>query len=319
MLETFPKINYDYDKIKLQKIFENEKMKDFKDIAIQTPESIEVFGELKLAPLHEDRAYTMACFVSSIDGKIAYVDNPAGPMVARSNELDPDGASADFWVLNLMRTSVDAICIGGITMRKEPNGLVCLFDQKLEDARIANGKPRAPWVIVCSLTGEDIPFEDTMFLNQPIIINTSRKGLEVIKENCPHEYYVVGCFETDKDIDAKKIKEDFEANKGKVPVIVTGKKEDRTDSELVLKILKQLGMDRVMVESPSYCHSMLQDGLLDEWTVNYSCVYIGGNAVGFGQGMEACTSTRHPHSELLSIHMHSPSFMYLRHKFIYNY
>jgi hypothetical protein len=80
-----------------------------------------------------------------------------------------------------------------------------------------------------------------------------------------------------------------------------------------------MGMERALVESPSYCHVLMQDALLDELTLNYSCLYIGGIAVGLGNGMEPFTSTRHPESELLSIHMHSPSFLYFRHRLRYGW
>ncbi|ONI39848.1 hypothetical protein AN639_00620 [Candidatus Epulonipiscium fishelsonii] len=316
---NYPKINYDYEKIKLKKIYENEKLKDFTDYGIETPESKMVYGDLKFPPLLEDRAYTMASFVTSIDGKLAYIDNPAGPVIASSNVLDPDGGMADFWILNLMRATADAVFVGTGTMHKEPNSTISLFDQNLENARVKLGKTPTPWAIVCSAKGSSIPFEDELFNAQPVMINTSHKGFEFIKNNIKQEYYLVGEFKTEKDIDKQKIKQQFQKFKyKKIPVIVTGE-GGNTNTTLLLKVLKLLEIDRVMVESPQYCHSMLQDGLLDESVINYSCVYVGGTAVGFGQGMEACTSIRHPHSELLSIHMHSPSFMYLRHKFIYNY
>ena len=318
MLDTFPKIPYDYDKIKLTKIFENEKVRSFPYLGVQCEESRKVFGEIRFPELSEDRAYTMACFVTSIDGKIAYLDNPAGPVIAQGNALDPDGAQADFWVLNLMRATADAIFGGAVTMQKEPNGLVCLFDQPLEDARVKLGMPRAPWFILCSLDGTDIPFNDTLLANQPCIFNTSPEGLKVIEKGIRQEYYVVGPYNSPDEIDIEKIKVVFEENKyKKTPVIITGQ-GTRTNTEIVLRLLKLMGINRAMVESPSYCHSMLQDGLLDEITLNYSCVYIGGTAIGFGNGMEPFTSVHHPHSEMLSIHSHSPSFFYFRHKFVYS-
>ncbi|MFO7745213.1 MAG: hypothetical protein R6V36_07505, partial [Psychroflexus sp.] len=91
-----------------------------------------------------------------------------------------------------------------------------------------------------------------------------------------------------------------------------------TNSEVLLHILKLWGIDKAMVESPSYFHSLLKEELLDEATLNYSCVYIGDKAVGLGKGMKPFTSKEHPHSEMLTIHSHSPSFFYFRHKFIYD-
>jgi riboflavin biosynthesis pyrimidine reductase len=317
MVTIYPKIPYDYDRIRLNKIFENPKVKDFPNVGIQTENSIKVFGEVRFPELPEDRAYTMACFVTSIDGKIAYSDNPAGPVIAQGNQMDPDGATADFWVLNLMRASVDAIFAGAVTMQKEPNGLCGIFDQELEDERVRNGMSQAPWVIVCSLDGTDIPFNDTLLENQPVMFNTSPNGLKVVEKGIKQDYYVVGPYKSIDEIDVEKVKQEFEMNKfKKSPVIITGE-GSQTNSKVLLRLLKLMDINKAMVESPSYCHSLLSEGLLDELTFNYSCVYIGGTAVGFGNGMEPNTSVDHPHTEMLSIHSHSPSFFYFRHKLIY--
>lgn len=316
-LEEYPKIAYDYDNIELKKIFENSKVANYPNKGIQTENSKKVFGEIKFPELPEDRSYTMASFVTSIDGKVAYLDRPQGPIVAKSNALDPDGAEADFWVLNLMRANADVVFVGAGTMQKEPDGVICIFDKELERARVEDGLNPTPWAVICSLDGTDIPFDDSLIDNQPVLFNTSPTGFEVIKENFKKDFYVVGPYESEEQLDLAKIKHKFEENKHKkIPIIVTGK-NNRTDSYIVLKILKAMGFDKAMVESPSYCHALLGDGLLDEMTLNYSCVYIGGAAVGLGDNMKPYTSEDHPHSEMLSIHSHSPSFFYFRHKFVY--
>lgn len=316
-LEEYPKITYDYDKIKLKKIFENPEVANYPNEGIQTKSSKKVFGEIRFPEFPDNRSYTMASFVTSIDGKVAYLDRPQGPIVAKSNALDPDGAEADFWVLNLMRANADAVFVGAGTMQKEPDGLICIFDKDLEEARVKNGLSPTPWAVICSLDGTDIPFRDSLIDNQPVIFNTSPIGFEVIKEKLNKDYYVVGPYESEDQLEVSKIKSKFEENKHKkIPVIVTGE-NNQTDSHIVLKILKAMGFDKAMVESPSYCHALLGDGLLDEMTLNYSCVYIGGAAVGLGDNMTPYTSEEHPHSEMLSIHSHSPSFFYFRHKFVY--
>lgn len=317
-IDNYPKIEYDYDKIKLEKIFENDMVKNFPNKGLQTKDAVDVFGELRFPELPGDRAYTMASFVTSIDGKIAFEDNPAGPIVAKANALDSDGADADFWVLNLMRANCDAVFAGAGSMQKEPDGLICIFDRGLEEMRVKNGLPPAPWVIICSLDGRDIPFEDTLIKNQPVMFNTSPQGLKEIKKGLKQDHYVIGPYNSVEKIEEEKIAGEFAENKHeKIPVIVTGQKAE-TNSRVLLRILKVLGMDKAMVESPSYCHSLLGDHLLDEMTLNYSCLYIGGTAVGLGNGMEPYTSRDHPHSEMLSVHMHSPSFFYFRHKFVYD-
>lgn len=317
MLTKFPKINYDYDKIKLDKIFENKKIKNFPNSGIQTENSRKVFGELKFPELPVNRAYTMACFVTSIDGKIAYPDNPAGPVIAQSNQMDPDGAIADFWILNLMRASTDAIFAGAVTMQKEPNGTCGIFDQELEDERVKNGMPPAPWIIICSLDGLDIPFNDTLIESHCVMFNTSPDGLKAIEKGIKQDYYVVGPYTCVEEIERDKVEEQFEENKyKKIPVIITGE-GSKPNAKVLLHLLKLLGINKAMVESPSYVHSLIGEGLLDELTFNYSCVYIGGTAISFGNQMKPNTSIDHPHTEMLSIHSHSPSFFYFRHKLIY--
>jgi len=313
----YPKIEYDYDQIKLNRIFENEKLSDWPNQGIQTKDSIKVYGELKFPKLSEKRAYTMATFVTSIDGKVAYLDDPAGPIVAKSNGLDRIGAEADFWILNLMRANCDAIFAGAVTIQKEPDGIVCIFDKGLENARVKNGLKPAPWVVVCSLDGTDIPFDDKVIREQDVIFNTSPTGLKYIEENMERACFSVGPFNSISDYNDEEIIEKFKNNKdNKIPIIATGEGA-QTNSEVLLNILKLWGIDIAMVESPSYFHSLLQDELLDEVTLNYSCVYIGGNAVGLGKGMEPFTSQDHPHTEMLTIHSHSPSFFYFRHQFQY--
>ena len=52
----YPKIEYDYDQIKLNRIFENEKLSDWPNQGIQTQDSIKVYGELKFPNLPDERA-----------------------------------------------------------------------------------------------------------------------------------------------------------------------------------------------------------------------------------------------------------------------
>lgn len=319
MPTNFFKIPYNYNTIKLQKIFENEKIKTYPNKGIETPESISVYGNLNFPKYDNDKVYLMSSFVTSIDGKLAYLDNPAGPIIAKENKMDPTGADADFWILNLLRANCDAIFCGAGTIAAEPNSTFHVFDEKLELEREKKGLKPDPWLVVCSLKGTDIPFNDSIFTKQQCIFNIPPLALDILKNNLQQDYYIVGPYNNISEIDEIKIIEEFEKNKyKKFPIIVTGI-EDKTNSKVLLKILKLMGINKALVESPSYCHVLLGEKLLDEMFVNYSCVYLGGEAVSFGKGLNSFTSTSHPHSELLSIHMHSPSFLYFRHKFVYNY
>lgn len=314
----YPKIDYDYEKIKLIKVFEDKELVSYGIKGVETSDSLRVYGDIFFPPLPDHRSYTYGSFVTSIDGKVAFPSDPAGPVVAKANRVDPVGADADFWVFNLLRSSANAVIVGAGTMQKEPDGVVCIFDKGLEEARMKAGLTKTPWAIISSLDGSDIPFQDGLIDAQPVMFNTSPAGLKVISEKLNREYYVIGPYNRVDDLDKESIESDFESSLGKkIPVIVTGEGK-KTDSAILLNILKILGMDRVIVESPSYCHSLMGDGLLDELALNYSCVYIGGDAVGLGSGMKSFTPECHPHTKLLSMHSHSSSFFYFRHKMIYD-
>ncbi len=312
-----PIIKFDYKKISYKKIFENEKLKEYTDKGVGTKESINAFGELNFPKAGEERIYTIGAFVTSIDGKIAYLDNSFGPMVAKANLHDKSGAELDFWILNLLRASMDAVFIGAGTMQKEPECYAGIYDKVLLNERITRNLPSSPWGIVCSLDGTDIPFQHELFNLSPTMINTSPEAIYTIAENIGKEYFIIGPYNSISEIDDEKVIGDFQKYKdAKIPIILTGQGE-KTNSVVLFRILKLLGINKALVESPSYCHSLMKEGLLDELFLGYSCVYIGGNAIGLGHGMEPFTSKSHPHSELLSIHSHYPGFLYLRHKLIY--
>lgn len=320
-MNTLVKIPYDYEAIKLKNIFTNPILEEYQSSEIQTENSKLVFGDLKFPKtLPEDRPYTMASFVTSIDGKIAFNDAPEGPFIAQKNFLDPNGASTDFWILNLMRANADGIIVGAGTMKQEAEMTAHVFDAELEKKRAEKGMNPIPYNIVSSLDGSDIPFDHILFNGiVPVIINTSQNGYKVIKENLKREFFTVEV-PKNSNISKEEILKIFncEENKNKIPVIVTG--EGRyTDTNDLFKVLKYIGINKLLVESPSYVHHLISESKLDEVILNYSAVYIGGNAISLGNNMKSFTSTNHPHTEILTLHMHSPSFLYFRHKLNYDY
>lgn len=321
MKNSLFKIPYNYEKIKLQTLFFNPILEEYKSSDIQTKNSNLVLGDLKFpTTLPEDRPYTMASFVTSVDGKIAFPDAPEGPFIAQKNFLDPEGANTDFWILNLMRANSDGIIVGAGTMQQEAEMTAHIFDEELEDKRVELGLNPIPYNIISSLDGTDIPFDHILFNGLvPVIINTSEKGYEIVKENIKREFYLIKISEDDV-IDEMTIKDTFtsEKNKNKIPVIVTGKGRYTNTSHL-FKVLKYLGINKLLVESPSYVHHLITEAKLDEIILNYSAVYIGGKAVSLGSSMNSFTSENHPHTEILNLYMHSPSFLYFRHKLNYDY
>ena len=147
-----------------------------------------------------------------------------------------------------------------------------------------------------------------------MIVATSPEGVENLKKEITKEYYMLPKVEGEESV--KEIQRLVEENQGKIAVAVTGEGSN-TDSEELLKILRAMGMEKVLIESPTYCHHLMKEGLLDEIFINTSCVFVGGKATSIGSNSQSFTSVEHPHSEIVTMHMHSPHFVYTRYKMIY--
>ena len=104
-------------------------------------------------------------------------------------------------------------------------------------------------------------------------------------------------------------------NSDKILVISTGDKAP--DSHVALYVMKRFGLDKVLVETPSYMHYLVGEKMMDELFFNYSCIYVGGQALTIGKFGKEFTSEDHPHTQVLSIHSHSDHFFYFRHRLIY--
>ena len=317
MATSLFKMPFDVEKTKVRKIYESD---DLKTAAVKTltcDHIKEIYGELNFTELHEDRPYTYTSLVTSIDGKIAFTDAPQGPLIAKLNKYDPDGANADWWILNMLRAVSDGDIIGAGTMQAESDYTCHVFDQDLEDARIAAGMNPVPWNIISSLDGTDIPFGHILFQTPevPVMISTSAAGLKVVEEGLTCDYAVVGPVSSIEDVTDEMICT-MKANQDKVIVIATGEKAP--DSKVALYIMKKFGLDKVLVETPSYMHYLVSQGLMDELFFNYSCIYVGGQALSIGKFGKEFGSKDHPHTKMLSVHTHSDHFVYFRQKLIYD-
>ena len=201
-------------------------------------------------------------------------------------------------------------------MNAEADYTCHVFDQDMEDMRIANGKNPVPWNIVTSLDATDIPFDHILFRSPevPVMISTSRKGAALVKENLKNDAYFVDA-PTLEEVTEELI-QGMKENADKVLVIGTG--DTAPDSKVALYVLKKFGIDRLLVETPSYMHYLVSQKMMDELFFNYSCIYVGGQALTIGKFGKEFTSQDHPHTRMLSIHTHSDHFFYLRHKLLYD-
>lgn len=309
---ALPIVHFDTEEIKLSMLFDNTKKMGYITDSLKCKKIEDVYGKLMFGDIPEDRPITYASYVMSIDGKIAFEDSYVGPLIAKMNHLDPGGAKADFWVLNMLRGVSDGIIIGSGTLIKEPDYTGSVFDEDIVNARVEAGLPIAPWTVIVTATGTKIPFENDVFVDGDvsILINTSPNGFENLKKEITKPYFILDY------TDINTIKKQIEDNVNSIPIVITGE-ENNTDAETLLRVLKAMGMDRVLIESPTYCHHLMETALLDEMFLNTSCIFVGGDCASIGGYSEPFTSVNHPHTEIVSIHMHSPHFIYTRHKLIY--
>ncbi len=309
------KINYDENEINLKCIYKNEKSQLGKSNFI-SEKTTKLYGELLFDNKNEERPYIFTSLVHSIDGRIAFSDAPEGPFIANKNKYDTQGAKIDFWLLNVLRSQCDGCIMGANTLKAEKDYTVHIFDEDIEKERIKAGLNDIPWNIITSVNGKDIPFEHTIFNTKevPKIINTSVDGLSYIKENCKIDYVVLPTITNENDLLAL---EGFKLEQDKVYILTTDE-NSYPNTKLYLKALKKLGFNNLLVESPTLMHIFIENQVMDELFFNYSCLYLGGQSLTMGQHGKEFTSTNHPHTEILSVHMNSPHFMYFRHKLIYN-
>lgn len=313
---AIPTIPFDANAICLTSVYDGTA--GLKDAAplLDCPKVRRIYGALAFSPPPESRPLAYASYVMSVDGKIAFEDNEVGPLVAKNNRLDPDGATADFWMLNLLRACCDGIIIGSGTLTKEPTYSGSAYDPDLLDARRAAGMPKAPWTVIVTRTGRGIPYGNAVFScgEIPFVVATSPEGLAGFEQEAPAPYYRLPL--ADSALGRAEITRLVADNPGKMALVVTGSGSQTNPAQL-MAVLRAMGMRRVLVESPSYCHILMGAGLLDEMFITTSCLFVGGGATGIGTMGQAFTSQSHPHCQVLSIHMHSPHFIYTRYKMKY--
>ncbi len=267
----------------------------------------------------EDRPYTFASIVLSIDGKMAFPDNPQGPVVAKANRFDPEGALADFWILNLLRAHADAIIVGAKILQVEPDAIFACHDKVLlEERRTVLGKtPEVPLTVITSLDGTDVPFNHTIFSvdEERVMINTCRMGGDYLNNQYPQDVELIGPFMEKKEVDGTVLKDQIQSalDAGKKPILMTG--DATPDERMLLYCLRKIGIRHLEVESPTYMWLLMNHAMLDEFFVNYSPLFIGG-PITPGYGL-AFTERQHPHAKFLVIAMHNNRFLYTRQKLIY--
>ncbi len=307
-MSTLTKMQYPFEKMKLQCLYKNESV-DLCEEGVNNASLLSVYGEALMFPsLPVDKPYLYSSLVTSIDGRIAFNDAPEGPFIASKNYLAKEGSIVDWYTLNVLRASADGIIFGANTLKAEPKGTGHVYEQSLEETRIQNNKHDVPWNIIPTLDGKDVPYDHFIFAcnEVPIMFYTTTKGMEYCIRNIKKQYVVV------------KKEEDIvlPLDVNTIYLIVSG--EEVMDHAIAMRLLKKMQIEKLLVESPTLMHIFIQEKLMDELFLNYSCVYLGGNALTIGAKFPSFDSVEHPHTQLLRIYMHSDHFLYFRHRLLYD-
>ena len=321
-------MDFPTEKIKLNVCYRNGEILDSieKEASVKTtiPKVMDVYGPMIFPDSPENRPYTMSSIVLSSDGKMAFGDMPAGPVIAKNNFLDPYGAMADFWVLNFLRACSDGVIIGAKTLQVEALNTSHIFDREMAVQRTEILKKRAhPLNIVVSFDATDIPLDHMIFnvdddQDFQVSIATSPDGGEFLEKNFGRKISFIGPFSADElekdDFPVDEIRRIVEKPGETIPVFITGEGTS-PDSTVLLRLLKKAGIDRLLLESPSYTSHLISKGEMDEFFINYSMVFAGGTITP-GSGIPF-SFKEHPHARLLTLATHKSSFFYTRQKLYY--
>jgi len=303
------------DELNMKTLYEDEsylsKIKEDSSI-IDTPDKIsEIYGDLYLPENIDKGINIFTSFVFSLDGKIAFQDDPKGPVISSNNFLNKSGGKTDFWFLNVLRSYADLVIVGAKTLQAEPDGTSHVFDTDLIRPRLTklNKKTKHPINLVLTLDGTDVPLDHKIFDCSDLTtwIHTSPMGVEFLKENWEKELTII---DNKEDIDSSIFEED-----GSIVVICTGK-NNITDPLNLFSILESLSMKQVLVESPAYTWLLIKEKMINEMFINYSGLYVGGD-ISFGKNY-SFTSKKHPHAKLAKISFCSPNFIFTRQKMVYD-
>lgn len=309
-------VPFDYEQIKIRSIYRSEDLETFREIPVPSPIVEQVYGEpLRFPQAPEERPYLYASFVMSVDGRMAYADQPSAFYVAAKNERGGAGRDTDFWLLNALRAVGDASLIGGNSLKTDPDYAMYCLDAGMQRDRLWARYPRYPLNLVMSLDARDIPLDHALLRSReiPVVLVTSPQGLEYVRAHFAGEISSADASQPEEELKLWLPK----GGETQLHVLVSGE-NSMPDTPLVLRALRGLGIRRLLVESPGYAHYLVTQGLMDEFFLNQSGVYIGGgDTMTIGKAGKGFSSELHPHMQLLQEHVYNEYFQYFRYRFHY--
>ncbi len=315
---NLPMMPFDAEKIKIRPIYQSQELENYIDLPVPSQKIKHIYGdELRFPENREDRPYLFSSFVSSIDGKLAYADKPSAFYVAGKNQMAGAGKDTDFWILNALRGACDAALIGGNSMGTDPDYSMHCMDADIEEDRIRAGLPKVPLNIIMTLDATDVPLDHTLLRNEkvPAIMITSPAGMKHVRSAYKGDIAAISGQEP-----VIRIREKIQGTApGILPILVTGSGAFPDTAE-TMRILKGIGINRLLIESPGYGNYLVKQKMMDEFFLNISGVYIGGgDTMTLGKADKGFSAEAHPHTKLLSIHIFNEYFTYFRYKFNYEF
>lgn len=313
-------IDFPAEEIALKQVYRSKETRQFRHIPLEGDKLSRVYGELAFPEPNPERTYTYGSFVTSVDGRIAFPESPDGTLIARKNLRDPAGGLCDYWILTLLRAVSDAVLMGSLTIKREPELTARIADQDLESLRTEGGKGAVPLHVVVTRSGKNIPLDHTIFTSSdiPALIATSPAGKEEIEKRLELDYFDLGSFSSTGMSESSASLENLRFYSPATPLALaalgTG---DQFDDKLLPFVLKRMQVHSMLVESPTFLVSLMHRRLLDELWLNTSGLFVGGNALTIGENAEAFTAESHPHTRVLSMHSHSDHFFYTRYGLLY--
>lgn len=304
---NLPSMNFYYEQMKLTCLYKNPKLSNY-DSVFRSRKYQDVYGlPMVFSKSKSRRPYLYNSVVTSVDGKIAFPDAPEGPFISSKNRYAHQGANTDWWTLNALRASADAIMFGANTLNAEKDATGHVYDTHLVDDRLYNGMSSIPINIIPSLTGLDIPYDHKEFTCGliPIIIYTTLEGSEVASKRLP-DFTVI-------DLRNKNAPTSRKENL----ILICGV-NSRIDNQIGMNFLYKIGIRRLLIESPTMTHIFIKEKLMDELFINTSGIYLGGQALSIGANQKSFSTKDFPCTELLTLHMHSPHFLFSRYRLIYD-
>ncbi len=311
------------------RVFENRLLLDEFKLRSTQKETLPMvqrcYGELIFPDAYKDRPYIYCSLVSSIDGRIAFVDDPVSTYLARNNFLDEQGGLLNFWSLMMQRTHADASITATKTLISEPEATLHICDSTLIDERmnILGKKTKHPLNIVISRGGNDVPFEHKIFNSLAdedlhVLLVTSMEGKRKLCQSSGPSLQWIEVTSKEQNHCIHTLQEAVRATDlDSIPVLVMpGSSAGEIDTSLLLWVLRQIGIQHLFVEAPRYMYHLMEEKLLDEFFIDFSLLFAGGDIMA-GMGFEF-SSTHHPHTELVSLGIHNQNFMYTRQRIVYD-